>query len=308
MSDTKNKATYSGLSFETGISFRKIINGTSYYSVATRTPEGDISHTTKIIQASHRKWKKFFPAAGASNAFKMAIRKTLQDNNGRFDGEIELEENNISITIMKVVVTVCSIMIAFALVPILLTLFLPIQNTASIGSLETIITTGFILFCAFGLFAILNKKSNIAKYHGAEHKCFLCKEAKEPLTLENVKKHRRDTIKCGTCFISLVLILFAILGVGASFAFPTESIWMRVFLRMAALLASFLILKTIFKLTIHSKNKMVKTFLEIITAPGLFMQRTFSVDEPDDEHIEVAIVSMRGLMEMDAPLSSGLRK
>ena len=122
------------------------------------------------------------------------------------------------------------------------------------------------------------------QYHGAEHKTIACYEAGEELTPENVKKYTRFHPRCGTRFLLIVLVVSVIVFSAVTW----ESLLLRVVLKLAMLP---LVVGISFEL-IRYAGRYQNTFTRLISAPGLFLQR-LTTAEPDTEHIEAAIASMK---------------
>ena len=53
----------------------------------------------------------------------------------------------------------------------------------------------------------MDEMRRVFAYHGAEHKSISCYEAREELTVENVRKHPRQHPRCGTSFLFVVMII-----------------------------------------------------------------------------------------------------
>ncbi len=120
-------------------------------------------------------------------------------------------------------------------------------------------------------------------YHGAEHKSIACYEAREELTVENVRKHSRFHPRCGTSFILIVLIISVIVGI----FLPRENMWIRFGVQMLCLIPEASIAYEIIKLAGRYDNIVTR----IVSAPGLWLQR-ITTKEPTDKQIEVAIAAL----------------
>ena len=66
------------------------------------------------------------------------------------------------------------------------------------------------------------------QYHGAEHKTIFCYENDLPLTVENVRKQGRFHPRCGTSFLTLMLLLGIIVG----FFIPFSNPFLRTFAKL----------------------------------------------------------------------------
>ena len=70
------------------------------------------------------------------------------------------------------------------------------------GVFRIVLFLGYLIVISF-----MQDVKTLFQYHGAEHKSIACYEAKQKLTIENVKKYSRFHPRCGTSFIFIVLIL-----------------------------------------------------------------------------------------------------
>lgn len=127
-------------------------------------------------------------------------------------------------------------------------------------------------------------------YHGAEHKSIACYEAKEELTVENVRRHSRFHPRCGTSFILIVLIISVIVGI----FLPRENMWIRFGVQMLCLIPEASIAYEIIKIAGRFDNIATR----IISAPGLWLQR-ITTKEPTDKQIEVAIAALNPCLPKD---------
>ncbi len=152
-----------------------------------------------------------------------------------------------------------------------------------------------VIFVAYLL--LISKYSEMQRlfaYHGAEHKTINCYEAEEELTVENVKNHTRFHKRCGTSFIAFVIIISIVF-----FMFVhTES--------FAMLFASrILFVPLIAGLSyeaIRLAGKNDNKFVDAMSAPGVWLQH-ITTNEPDDAQIEVAIASMKAVLESEGDIA-----
>ncbi|WP_317367889.1 DUF1385 domain-containing protein [uncultured Tyzzerella sp.] len=160
-------------------------------------------------------------------------------------------------------------------------------SLSGIGVVEGIVRILIFL----GYIFIISKMKDVQrlfKYHGAEHKTINCFESGDDLTIENVKKHTRLHKRCGTSFLIIVMIVSMIV-----FMFlRTDNVTLRVLSRV--ILVPFIagISYEIIKLA----GKCDNIFVKIISAPGMALQKV-TTKEPEDEMIETAILSLKGVLE-----------
>ncbi len=139
--------------------------------------------------------------------------------------------------------------------------------------------------------ALMKDIRRLYQYHGAEHKCINCIESGRPLTVKNVKRSSRFHKRCGTSFLILVVLI----GIVLCFFIRTETVWMRMLLRVALVP----VVAGISYELLHLAGTKESVLLDIISAPGLWLQRV-TVKEPDDEMIEVAIASVEAVFDWES--------
>jgi uncharacterized protein YqhQ len=166
------------------------------------------------------------------------------------------------------------------------------------GILRLIIFIGYII--------IASQESEIKRvfmYHGAEHKSINCLEHGYALTVENVRIQSRKHKRCGTSFMLLVMLLSMVFYI----FLPTQTLSMRIVSRI--LLVP--IISGVSYEIIRLSGKTDNFFVNIISAPGLLLQR-ITTKEPDDSMIEVAIQSVDAVFDWRAflatPQISGRKK
>ena len=151
------------------------------------------------------------------------------------------------------------------------------------GIVRILIFLGYIL-----LISKMKDVQRLFKYHGAEHKTINCFESGDELTLENVRKHTRLHKRCGTSFLIIVMIVSMIV-----FMFlRTDNVTLRVLSRIILVPLIAGISYEIIKLA----GKCDNIFVKIISAPGMALQKV-TTKEPEDEMIETAILSLKGVLE-----------
>lgn len=185
------------------------------------------------------------------------------------------------------------------IIPIILFIFLP---TLLAGVFDQYIGSGIwrnllegairiITFLLF-MFAVSRMKDmqRVFSYHGAEHKTIFCYESGEELTVENVRKFKKEHPRCGTSFLFSVMIISILV-------FSVVQ-WSNPFVRMALRL----ILLPVVVAISYEVNRLIGRYDNWLTralrAPGLWFQG-FTTFEPDDSMIEVAIAALKPVIPED---------
>ncbi len=162
---------------------------------------------------------------------------------------------------------------------------------------------GFVRIAIFIVYILLTAQMKDIKrvfmYHGAEHKTINCFESDEELTVENVRKHTRLHKRCGTSFLMFVMIVSLVVF----FFINTKVLYLRVISRILLVPVIAGISYEIIRWAGKHDNLLVK----IVSAPGLAMQ-LITTKEPEDEMIEIAIASLKAVLEDEPENTSGEKK
>ena len=153
------------------------------------------------------------------------------------------------------------------------------------GVLKILIFVLYIFLCTR-----MKDMHRVFEYHGAEHKTIFCYEAKQELTVENVRKFRRFHPRCGTSFLIVMLII----GIVVGFCIQTRVLWLRTLIRLACLP---LVMGFGYEI-IRFCGKHDNILTKILSAPGMWMQH-ITTFEPDDSQIECAIAAMKAVIPED---------
>jgi uncharacterized protein YqhQ len=174
----------------------------------------------------------------------------------------------------------------FMLLPAFLTGLFGMESMP--GIVRNLIEGGVRMVILVGYLALVSRMKDIQRvfsYHGAEHKSIACYEAREELTVENVRRHSRFHPRCGTSFLLMVVIIGIVVF---SIVVPFENLVIRVAARLV-------LLPVVVSLT-YELNRFVgrhdNPVSRFVRAPGLWLQR-LTTNEPDDSMIEVGIAALK---------------
>lgn len=139
--------------------------------------------------------------------------------------------------------------------------------------------------------SLLRDIKRVFEYHGAEHKTVYAHEAKDALTVENVRRHSRLHPRCGTSFLLFVMVVsilvFSLLPTRLPF-------YIMIFPRLAMVpLVAGLAYEAI-RWSARSKSALGAALVR----PGLWMQR-LTTREPDDTQIAVAVRALEEALAME---------
>lgn len=286
-----------------------MMKGRKIYAVAVRKPDGEIEvdvQDTKSILDRYKmlRWPILRGIAIFVESLTLGI-KTLSYSAEMFGDEEEVEESKFEKWLMnklgdkaeKVLIGV-TMMISFVLA-IGIFMILPMLISTLFKSF---ITSSFVLNLVEGAFRIaiflgymklVTRMKDIQRtfqYHGAEHKTINCLEKEKELTVENVRGCTRLHKSCGTSFLFVVMIV----SILVFSLFTTDNVWFRIIIRivMVPIVAgiSYEFIRWARK---ADENKLA----QLLSKPGMWIQRQFTTIEPDDKQIEVAIAAVKGVLD-----------
>ena len=145
-----------------------------------------------------------------------------------------------------------------------------------------------------GYIAIISMTPDIKRtfmYHGAEHKCINCIEHGMELNVENVRKSSKLHKRCGTSFLLIVMLISILFFM-----------FIRVDSKPLQLLLRLVLMPVIAGVSfefIRLAGRYDNWFMNILSQPGLWMQR-LTTKEPDDDMIEVGIASVEAVFDWKA--------
>lgn len=289
-----------------------MMNGKEHYAVSVRKTNGEI-HTELFDHVSATEKHKILalPIVRGVVRFVESLVVGMRTLNYSADFFMEEEEQapkkkegtlgrwfqdhmDSIITGVSMVLAVVLCMGLFVALPVLVSKLVYehlIHSVYLMGLVEGVVK--MILFLLYLL--LVSKIKDIARtfeYHGAEHKTINCFEAEEALTVENVKKHSRFNKRCGTSFLFIIMLVSILV-----FSFIQVSDPLLRFVSHLVLVPVIAgISYELLKFSAKSESKIINA----LVAPGVFIQH-ITTNEPDEQEIEVAIASVRKLLEAEHP-------
>ena len=187
---------------------------------------------------------------------------------------------------------------------------LPLTTEAPVDSAAFHGIVGLIKMMVFVTYILLIRRmpdiKRVFQYHGAEHKSIHVYEAGEALTVENARKWPTFHPRCGTSFLVFVIIIsigfFA--GVFPLIPFPPELAGWKLNLVQASIKIPMMVpIAGISYEVIKFAGKLPKgsAAMRWISWPGAMMQKLTTI-EPDDDQLEVALVSLKRALEHEGAL------
>lgn len=151
------------------------------------------------------------------------------------------------------------------------------------GVIRLAIFIGYIVVISF-----TEDIRRVFMYHGAEHKCINCIEHGLELNVENVRKSSKQHKRCGTSFLLIVMLISILVFM-----------LIRVDTKLLQIVLRLLLIPVIAGISyefIRLAGRYDNWFVNILSKPGLWMQ-ALTTKEPDDDMIEVGIVSVEAVFD-----------
>ena len=275
------------------------------YSVAVRTPEGDIDVMVEEYEsfAPSKALTKIPFIRGVFNFIDSLILgiRTLNYSATFYEEEQDTHKKDKILDrifkdhaekVLSAITVIFSLAFAialFVLLPYYLSQLLSkvIVSDTAIAALEGVIRV--LIFIGYiVLISCMKDIKRVFMYHGAEHKCINCIETGHELNVENVRNASRQHKRCGTSFLFFVVFISVILFI---FIRVDEAV-ARIAIRILLIPVIASISYEIIRLAGRTNNIIIR----ILSAPGMWLQR-LTTREPDDDMIEVGIAAVEAVFD-----------
>jgi uncharacterized protein YqhQ len=285
-----------------------MMRGPSNWSVAVRTPKGEIEQVSSSINSVMQRHRFFrLPvirgviALGESLAIgfrALAISANYAAQEEDEHGEVKTELTRGQLVVAFAIAIGFAIAL-FKVTPALIVNWLPIETTGWFVVIEGVIRVA--LFIAYiCLISLLPDLRRVFQYHGAEHKAINAYEAGEELEPQRVQSFSLIHPRCGTAFLLWVMVIAIFV-----FAFLGQPKWYwliasRILLLPVIAGIAYELIRFAGK---HSGNRILMTLL----APGLWLQR-LTTREPTLDQIEVSIRALREVLQLEGRITPEERR
>lgn len=304
----ENKNNIGGQAVIEGVMMRK----EDFYSVAVRLPDGTIDTIKKEVPAKSAFFKKPFIRGVKALVENLKIGyQSLQWSADSIEkAENKEKEDEKPSSFFAFLSILLSIVIAVGL-------FIVVPNVAVhfIGLVEkdspliyNLIAGGIRLFIFFSYIlgiSFIKDVKRLFQYHGAEHKTIHAFEDGKELTYENIKPYPTLHKRCGTSFLFLLIfvgiLFFSIVPPILLQIIPGFASWDLIHRKVVIILSHLVLIPFLASfsyevLRITAKNNIIGKTLILFAYPGLFFQK-ITTKEPDEKQVEVAVESLRVLLE-----------
>jgi uncharacterized protein YqhQ len=276
-----------------------MMRGVSTWSVACRTPEGEIKVKSEpIVSWAKRSRLLRLPVirgvVALAESLKIGFKALgISANVQLSDGEEEEEIGGFTwgLTIFLSLVLAVGL---FFVIPVGATSLIKDQLGSPVlfwlveGLLRTAIFIGYIV-----VISRLPDLRRVFEYHGAEHKTISCFEAGDELVPARAKIYSRLHPRCGTSFLLIVMVL-------AIFVFAPIGLPAWYWLLASRILGIPLIAGLSYEVIKWAGTHRNKRWVRALIWPGLMLQK-LTTREPDESQLEVAIRALDGVLAVEDP-------
>lgn len=164
-----------------------------------------------------------------------------------------------------------------------------LHSRLAINMVDGVIRIG-ILLTFLSLMARTRDMRRLFQYHGAEHKVVFNFESGRPVTVENAQTFTTFHPRCGTSFMLVMMVIAMIVYA----LVPVDGFAAKLAVRVGLLP---LVIGVSYEL-IRFAARRQGSFLAMLTAPGLWLQRV-TTKPPSDDQAAIAIQALEGAMELE---------
>jgi len=164
-----------------------------------------------------------------------------------------------------------------------------LQNNFAFTLVDGLIRIALFLLFIWGI-SLWSDIKRVYRYHGAEHKTVFAFEDHGMPSVAKAQEYSTFHPRCGTSFLMTIMLL----SIFVYAAFPVQSFWGKLALRVAFLP---LIASVAYEM-IRFSAKHGKSFFALLTKPGLWLQR-ITTQPPTDAQVECAIKALDLAMELE---------
>lgn len=284
-----------------------MIRGLKHYVVAIRKNEKIIIKKGTIKKKKHRllKWYFFRGFVNLAEMMIIGTRSIMWSAKQAAPKQEKFGKNELLFTIL---ISVAFTILFFIALPYLLTNLIGLKEETKpilFNFVDGIIRI-FIFLTYLILISFLKDVKILFQNHGAEHKAIHCYENDKKLEFKNVKKFTTLHPRCGTSFLLVVfiisIIVFSLLPSIIRFYyhdFPNLNPWLRKGILFPIRILLIPVIAGISYEILKISDRYQKNLLfRLISMPGLWLQK-ITTKEPTNKQIEVAIISLRMLLELE---------
>ncbi|HCI86925.1 MAG TPA: DUF1385 domain-containing protein, partial [Dehalococcoidia bacterium] len=218
---------------------------------------------------------------------------TISANEATADEDPE-QDQQLSGLAMATLLTVSLLLgiVIFFLIPVLFSRFFEINGANNF--VANLVEGGIRLGLFIGYVWVIGKMDDIKRvfgYHGAEHMVVHAHEAKEPLTVESVRRFPPAHPRCGTSFLMTVVLVSIIMFM----LFPRDPMW---FLIASRIVLVPVIAGISYEFIRYAGTHQNNIWIRLFNSPNILLQ-DLTTRQPDEGMMEVAITAIEYAIAMD---------
>ncbi len=274
------------------------------YCVAIRKPDGSLATDQMPVPRVSERYPIFkfpvFRGVGTLGqamylgikALRFSANAALEEEASKYEAKKEISP---WVMTLNLAFSFAFFVFLYKFVPLYLTTLLEKWYPALHGRIAFNLTDGIIrmqIFLAF-LYGISRWKDirRVFEYHGAEHKVVFNYESGQPVTVENAREFSTFHPRCGTSFLMVVMVI----AIVVYSMIPFDGFLGRFVSRIVLLPVIAGLSYEVIRFTAKHRG----TWLAVLTAPGLWLQR-ITTQPPGDDQVAVAIHAIEGAMALEA--------
>jgi uncharacterized protein YqhQ len=273
-----------------------MMRSVGHWSVAVRTPEGDVALTDQPITPWAGTWRwlrlpliRGVIALGESLVIGMkALAISASQAAGEDeDGEEVLSKTHIGVTLAFSLVLAVGL---FFVLPVFLTSLLDLDSGFAFWAVEGVIRVAIFLAYIVGISFIPDLR-RVFQYHGAEHMTIHAHERGEPLTAESASRFSLLHVRCGTAFLLIVMVI-------SIFVFAAVGTPGLGWLILSRIVGVPIVAGLSYEVIRWAGRHQDQRYVQIIMTPGLWLQR-LTTRRPDLDQLDVACQALRRVLELE---------
>jgi uncharacterized protein YqhQ len=189
---------------------------------------------------------------------------------------------------------------------------LPLGTEAPVAEPLFHVVAGAVKMSVFVAYILLIRRMKdirrVFQYHGAEHKSIHTYEAGQELTVENARRWPTFHPRCGTSFLVFVILISIGFFAGVfpmlkASVFPPDLLGWKLTLLQATVKIPLMIpiAGISYEFIKWAGRRKDSVLTKLLGLPGRAVQKLTTI-EPDDEQLEVALVSLKRTLEREGSL------
>ncbi|MDP7262069.1 MAG: DUF1385 domain-containing protein [Dehalococcoidia bacterium] len=218
---------------------------------------------------------------------------TISANEAALDENPEADEQ-LSPMAMATLLSVSLVLgiVIFFLIPVFVSRV--VENAGANNFLANMVEGGIRLGLFIAYVWLIGKMNDIKRvfgYHGAEHMVVHAHEAKEPLTVESIRRFPPAHPRCGTSFLMTVVLVSIIMFM----FFPRDPFW---FLVVSRIILVPIIAGISYEFIRYAGTRQSTIWIRLFNFPNILLQN-LTTRQPDEGMMEVAITAIEYAIAMD---------